>query len=190
MLRPCATGLGGKAPRALRACCPHMVYRGMPQCSHALPYSGCQPLQPGLHEVAQPSTHTASAANVSTNQSAELTGTDVEDSSSAACTPSCASWPLRSVLCRAAGGSFTCIRNCPYKHRLRKYSGLLRAGGTYRLQSTEVSGALAANSSSSRQAMGHVRWWDGQALSAYTPCKRQRCQCTGHAEAYLRAGGV
>lgn len=44
-----------KAAGHMRACCPHMVYRGMPQCSHALPYSGCQPLQPGLHIVAQPS---------------------------------------------------------------------------------------------------------------------------------------
>ena len=28
---------------------PHMVYRGIPQCSQAFPYSGCQPLQPALH---------------------------------------------------------------------------------------------------------------------------------------------
>lgn len=26
-----------------------MVYRGIPQCSQAFPYSGCHPLHPGLH---------------------------------------------------------------------------------------------------------------------------------------------
>ena len=43
----------------------------------------------------------------------------------------------------------------PSKHKMQGYSGLLRVGEMYRLQSTEASRALAA--SSSRQAVRHVR---------------------------------